>query len=157
MNPAPKIESLQLLLQREQQLCEEAQGALRHSAEAARRARDQHDQLLTYRSEYEARWTAQFHQGGTMDLLLCYRSFMQRLDQAVAMQARQAQGAEAQLARARQALLDNERRAASVRKLIERRIAELAPAGRRREQQQTDEQAQRMRFNRVQRDRPLPQ
>ncbi|MBX3642870.1 MAG: flagellar export protein FliJ [Rubrivivax sp.] len=157
MTTTQGIESLQLLAQREQQLCDTAQGALRQADDAARRARDQHQQLLAYRGEYEARWSAQFHQGGTMDILQHYRSFMQRLEQAIAMQARQAALAEQQQAQARHALLECERRLASVRKLIERRGAELAQAGRRREQKHTDEQAQRMRWSHTQRDRLLPQ
>jgi hypothetical protein len=44
-----------------------------------------------------------------------------------------------------------------VRKLIERRAAELAHAARQHEQKLTDEQAQRMRWNNTQRDRLLPQ
>ena len=154
---AQRTESLQLLLQREQQRCDAAQSALRRSDDAARQAHDQHSQLLAYRGEYESRWSAQFHQGSTIDLLHCYRSFMQRLDQALAMQARQAELADRQRAQARQALLDCERRLASVRKLAERRSAELAHAGRRREQKHNDEQAQRMRFSRTQRDQLLPQ
>jgi flagellar FliJ protein len=152
-----RMQSLQLLMQREQQRCDQAQSAMRRADDTARRAREQREQLIAYRGEYEARWTAQFHQGGTMDILLCYRSFMQRLDQAVAMQTRQATLAETQRAQARQLLMESERRVASVRKLLERRLAELAHAGRQREQKQTDEQAQRMRWHNTQRDRLLPQ
>jgi flagellar protein FliJ len=152
-----RLQSLQVLMQREQQRCDQAQSALRRADDAARRAREQRDQLLAYRGEYQARWTAQFHQGGTMDILMYYRSFMQRLDQAVALQTRQAELSELQLAQARRELMESERRVASVRKLIERRAAELAHAGRQRDQKQTDEQAQRMRWHNTQRDRLLPQ
>ena len=152
-----RLQSLQLLMQREQQRCDQAQSALRRADDAARRAREQREQLLAYRGEYQSRWTAQFHQGGTMDILMYYRSFMQRLDQAVALQTRQAELGELQLAQARGELLESERRVASVRKLIERRAAELAHAGRQRDQKQTDEQAQRMRWHNTQRDRLLPQ
>jgi flagellar protein FliJ len=152
-----RLQSLQVLMQREQQRCDQAQSALRRADDAARRAREQRDQLLAYRGEYQARWTAQFHQGGTMDILMYYRSFMQRLDQAVALQTRQAELSELQLAQARRELMESERRVASVRKLIERRAAELAHAGRQRDQKQTDEQAQRMRWPNTQRDRLLPQ
>ncbi|MBS1179380.1 MAG: flagellar export protein FliJ [Proteobacteria bacterium] len=152
-----RLQSLQVLMQREQQRCDQAQSALRRADDAARRAREQRDQLLAYRGEYQARWTAQFHQGGTMDILMYYRSFMQRLDQAVALQTRQAELGELQLAQARRELMESERRVASVRKLIERRAAELAHAGRQRDQKQTDEQAQRMRWPNTQRDRLLPQ
>ena len=141
------LEPLQLLMQREQQQCEQAQAALRDADQTAQRARQQHEQLATYRGEYETRWSRQFAQGASMDILQCYRSFMQRLDQALALQARQVQVAERQREQARQQLLDSERRAASVRKLIERRLAELAVGGRRREQKLTDEQAQRLRWH----------
>ncbi len=150
------FEALQLLLQREQQQCDAAQAALRQCHDAARRAHEQHRQLLGYRGDYEARWSAQFLQGSTMDILRCYRSFMQRLDQAVALQARQAEAAEQHLAQAREKLLECERRLASVRKLIERRHAELQRAGSRREQKHSDELAQRMRFRRTQHDQLLP-
>jgi flagellar FliJ protein len=152
-----RLQSLQLLMQREQLGCDQAQSALRRADDTARGARAQCEQLLAYRGEYTARWTAQLHQGATMHILMCYRSFMQRLDQAVAMQTRQAELAERQLAQARHALMECERRVASVRKLIERRGAEIAHAGRQREQKQTDEQAQRMRWHSTQRDLLLPQ
>jgi flagellar protein FliJ len=140
----PQMQSLLVLLQREQQKRDQAQSALHQANDAARRAREQHAQLLAYRAEYEGRWSAQFHQGGTIEILACYRSFMLRLDQAVAMQARQAELATAQLEPLRRALLECERRVASVRKLLDRRLAERAQAGRQLEQKQTDEQAQRM-------------
>jgi flagellar FliJ protein len=144
-------------MQREQQHCDQAQSALRRADDMARSAREQREQLLAYRGEYQARWTAQFNRGGTMDILHCYRSFMQRLDQAVALQSRQAELSELHLAQARREVQESERRLASVRKLIERRSAEIAHAGRQREQKQTDEQAQRMRWPNTQRDRLLPQ
>jgi len=152
-----RMQSLQVLLQREQQHCDQAQSALRRAEDMARSAREQREQLIAYRSEYQSRWTAQFNQGGTMDILLCYRSFMQRLDQAVSLQTRQAELADMHLVQARHELMESERRLASVRKLIERRAAEIAHAGRQREQKQTDEQAQRMRWPNTQRDRLLSQ
>jgi flagellar protein FliJ len=152
-----RTQSLQVLLQREQQHCDQAQSALRRADDMARSAREQREQLIAYRSEYQSRWTAQFNQGGTMDILLCYRSFMQRLDQAVSLQTRQAELADMHLVQARHELMESERRLASVRKLIERCAAEIAHAGRQREQKQTDEQAQRMRWPNTQRDRLLSQ
>jgi flagellar protein FliJ len=152
----PGAQSLELLMQRAQSRCDQAQVALRRAGEAAEQARLQHQQLLACRADYEARWSAQFRQGGTMDILLHYRSFMQRLDQALQMQARQAAMAEARMAQARHELLDSERRVASVRKLLERRRAELAHAGRQREQKQNDELAQRMRWQSSQRGQLSP-
>lgn len=141
-----KMNSLQLLLDQARQQADMAQSALQQTEERARHSRLQHEQLLGYRADYEARWSAQFKQGSSMEILLHYRSFMQRLDQALALQLRQAQQAEVHCAQARERLLDCERRAASVRKLIERRRAELAQTGDRREQKQNDEQAQRQRW-----------
>jgi flagellar FliJ protein len=151
------LEPLQLLMQREQQHCDQAKAALRAADQTAERAQRQHEQLVVYRGEYEARWSGQFAQGSSMDILQCYRSFMQRLDQAVSLQTRQAELADMHLVQARHELMESERRLASVRKLIERRAAEIAHAGRQREQKQTDEQAQRMRWPNTQRDRLLSQ
>ena len=49
-----RLQSLQLLMQREQQGCDQAQSALRRADDTARGARVQCEQLLTYRSEYTA-------------------------------------------------------------------------------------------------------
>jgi len=152
-----RMQSLQVLMQREQHRCDLAQSALQRAGEVARHAGEQREQLIAYRSEYQARWTGQFSRGATMDILQCYRSFMQRLDQAVAMQTRQAEQAELRLAQARRELLEAERRVASVRKLMERRVAEMAQVGRQREQKLSDEQAQRMGWHAAPIDRLLPQ
>jgi len=148
---------LTVLLEREQGTRDSAALALQRAEQQLDRANSQAEQLAQYRTEYIARWAAHFNRQAAMEIVHCYRSFMQRLEQAIAMQARQAALAEQQQAQARHALLECERRLASVRKLIERRGAELAQAGRRREQKHTDEQAQRMRWSHTQRDRLLPQ
>jgi flagellar FliJ protein len=140
----PQMQSLLVLLQHEQHQRDLAQSALRQAEQTARRAAAQHAQLLDYRAEYEGRWSAQFNRGGTIEILACYRSFMQRLDQALAQQQRQAALSAAQVAPARHTLLECERRVASVRKLVDRRLAERAHVGRQREQKQTDELALRM-------------
>lgn len=152
-----RMQSLQVLMQREQHRCDLAQSALQRAEEVARHAGEQREQLIAYRGEYQARWTGQFSRGATMDILQCYRSFMQRLEQAVAMQTRQVDQAELRLAQARHELLEAERRVASVRKLLERRAAEMAHIGRQREQKLSDEQAQRMRWHADPIDRLLPQ
>jgi flagellar FliJ protein len=146
MNADAQTPTLLALLQRDER--ERDQSALRHrhAQGVAQRAHDQARQLLTYRTEYEARWAAQCGTGATPQILHYYRSFMQRLDQAVAQQARQVGAAEAQLAQAGDALLEAERRVAAVRKLLERRAAEHRRSGQRRDQKHTDELAQRMRW-----------
>lgn len=155
--PARRLQALQLLLQHEQSQSDQAMLALRRADEASARALQQREQLLAYRDEYQARWSAQLRSGSAMTIVLHYRSFMQRLDQAVTMQLRQTELAERQRVQARQQLLDCERRAASVRKLLERRAAELAQLGRQREQKLSDEQAQRRRWRPTQHDELLPQ
>ena len=151
------MQSLLLVMQREQGLCDQAQAALQRAEDVLRHARQQCDGLLAHRSEYEAHWTAQFQQGASMDILRCYRSFMQRLEQAVLLQTRQVEMADRQRAQARRDLLESERRLASVRKLLQRRLDEQAQIGRQREQKQTDEQAQRLHRQPGGFEQPLPQ
>ena len=119
-------------------------------------AQAQAEQLLTYRREYEQRWSAQFCREGRIELVHCYQSFMERLTLAMDQQARIAQHA-AQLAeRAMLALREAEMRCASVRKLIERRVVEQRVAADRRDQKQTDESATRAAWRRIGSTRPAP-
>jgi flagellar FliJ protein len=134
-----------MLLQHEQGRRDLAAEALHRAEQSARRSREQAAQLLAYRIEYEARWAAQLRLRASIEIVHCWRAFMQRLDQAVALQARQVQAGEAALGAARRTLLDAERRVAAVRKLIERREAERRAGVRRREHRLEDELAQRMR------------
>ena len=86
---------------------------------------------------------------GAIDTFQTYQGFMGRLSLAV----NQQQGAVAHAARradaARQVVREHELRVASVRKLIERRLAELRIAADRRDQKQTDEFASRAAWNRL--------
>jgi flagellar FliJ protein len=119
-------------------------------AQSASDAADaQAKQLLDYRREYEQRWGAQFSREGRIELVRCYQSFVERLTLAVDQQARIAEHAKQQLANAVVALRAAETRCASVRKLIERRTAELRVVAGRREQQQTDESAARAAWGRL--------
>lgn len=140
------MHALTLLLQHEKEQRDQAAERLHRAEQAARRAREQAAQLLAYRVEYETRWAMQLRSSASMQILHCYRSFMQRLDQAVALQTRQMQAGEAALGAARQALVDADRRVAAVRKLIERRDAERRAGERRRELRLDDEIAQRVRL-----------
>ncbi|MEO7852814.1 MAG: flagellar export protein FliJ [Rubrivivax sp.] len=138
------MQSLDTLLQRDTQQRDQAQALLRQAEDKAHRARQQAEQLHAYRNDYRARWAGEFSQSRTMQTLLCYRSFMQRLDQAVQQQLHQTEQVEQQVRQARALLLQRERQLASVLKLIERQCAEQQRAGRRHEQKQVDELAQRM-------------
>ncbi len=114
---------------------------------AQQTADSQAEQLLTYRREYEKRWAHQFRTDGRMELVNCYRGFMERLTQAVDQQNTAAAQAQAELDSARVALRDGELRVASVRKLIERRVAEAHAEAQRREQKACDEFASRASWN----------
>jgi flagellar FliJ protein len=114
------------------------------AAQAQQNAAAQVDQLLAYRREYEQRWSTQFKSEGRIELLHCYRGFMERLSQAVEQQQRIAQQAAVQCERARATLAEHEVRVASVRRLIERRSQELRLSADRAEQKQTDEFGSRL-------------
>ncbi len=117
--------------------------ACRRAARAAEAAAGQSEQLVTYRSDYEQRWTSQFRTEGTMPVVHCYQGFMTRLGQAVSHQDLVLRKATEQLQAAEQALRQHELRVASVRKLIERRQLELRLSADRRDQKATDEFAAR--------------
>lgn len=148
MNPA-SLDALNLLLDRATQERDRLAGELRRGEEVVQRARLQGRQLGDYRGEYLQRWSAQFGRGGAIEIVHCYQSFMQRLDEALAQQQRQIEAAERGVAAVRQALLQAEVRVASVKKLIERRQAEMARRQERRDQRQTDETAQQLALRRA--------
>lgn len=144
MNPLQPL--LALLAQTER----ERDAAWAHAQLAAQThqaATAQAEQLLAYRREYEQRWGAQFKNEGRMELVLCYRGFIDRLTQAVDQQQRVAQHAAGQMEHAREVLRDHEIRVASVRKLIERRNNELRMSADRADQKQTDEFGSRSAWN----------
>lgn len=138
--------ALQTLLQQAEAERDRAQAALRRAEDQAARARQQAQQLHAYRGEYQQRWSGQFARQGTMEIVHCYQNFALRLDEAVVQQQRQSDAADATTERLRQALLGAEMRVAAVKKLIERRQAEQRRADDRREQRQTDETAQQLRW-----------
>ena len=142
-------DALHLLLERATQERDRLAGELRRGEEVLLRARRQGEQLGSYRGEYTQRWSAQFGRGGAIEIVHCYQSFMQRLDEALAQQQRHIDAAERGVAAVRQALLQAELRMASVKKLIERRQAELARQQERRDQRQTDETAQHLALRRA--------
>ena len=117
------------------------------AAMAHRSALEQADQLVVYRGEYEQRWAEQFRTDGRMELVNCYRGFMERLTLAVEQQQRIVAQAEVEFEQSRLALRDGEIRVASVRKLIDRRLAEMRLSANRREQKATDEFASRAAWN----------
>jgi len=138
------LTTLNLLLDRATQERDRLAGELRRGEDVALRARRQGEQLTAYRGEYLQRWGQQFGRGGAIEIVHCYQSFMQRLDEAVSQQQRQIDAAEQGVAAVRQMLLQAELRVASVKKLIERRQADTRRLEERRDQRQTDETAQQL-------------
>src|SRR5437868_8834500 len=141
MNPMQPLMALLAQTESERDVAwAEAQRALQAHQDAA----SQVDQLLVYRREYEQRWATQFKTEGRIELVHCYRGFMDRLTQAVEQQERIAAYAATQAERTRALLAEHEMRVAGVRKLIERRAQELRLSADRQEQKQTDEFGSRM-------------
>ena len=141
MNPLQPLLALLAQTERERDAAwAEAQNALQTQQSAAAQV----DQLLVYRREYEQRWATQFKTEGRMELVHCYRGFMDRLTQAVEQQQRVCAYSATQVERTREKLTEAELRVASVRKLIERRSQELRLSADRQEQKQTDEFGSRM-------------
>ena len=137
------MQALIQLLDHERRVRDAALLGLRDAEGSADAADAQARQLHAYRSEYVERWSARFREPGSVALMQCYQGFMQRLEQAIAQQRAAVQLAQARLEQARLALSDNERRVASVEKLIERRSSQDRQRAARREQSHSDEIAQR--------------
>jgi flagellar protein FliJ len=144
MNPMQPLIALLAQTERER---DAAWAEAQKAAQAHQNATAQSEQLLAYRREYEQRWSNQFKSEGRIELVHCYRGFMDRLTQAVEQQQRIADHAATQAERAKATLAEHEVRVASVRKLIERRQYELRLSADRIEQKQTDEFGSRMAWN----------
>ena len=81
-----RLQTLLLLLEKEQGLRDEAQAGVRAAVRQSEAAQQQLDSLCGYRTEYQQRWSAQFTRGATMEIVRCYHGFVARLDQAIAQQ-----------------------------------------------------------------------
>jgi flagellar FliJ protein len=145
----PTLQALIQLLEHERHTRDEALLGLRQAEGAAGQADMQAQQLDAYRSDYVERWGARFRAPGSVSLMQCYQGFMQRLDQAIAQQRNAVAQAQIRVDQARGVLRDNERRVASVEKLIERRQQQQQRHLARREQSRTDETAQRAHARRL--------
>ena len=140
-------QSLSTLLEHAEAERDAALAALRNTEAAAAAAQGQLDQLQEYRTQYQQRWSTQFRQAGSIELMQCYQGFGQRLDQAITQQSQIVAQAEQRAQQARAVVLEREQRVAAVRKLIERRQQEQNRVAERRDQRATDEAAQRSRAN----------
>lgn len=143
------LEPLMSLLAQTERERDAVQAEAQRAANAHLQALEQLEQLLGYRRDYEARWSHQFRQQATMDVMHCYQGFTVRLGQAVEQQQRTVELAAQRSERERARLTEHEIRVASVRRLIERRTAEMQRNAERRDQKQTDEFAARAGWSRV--------
>lgn len=141
MTATNPLQGLQTVLDRAIAERDEATAHLYLCLENSRRLLSQRDQLTSYRTEYQQRWTLQFRQAAAIEVVQSYQTFMQRLDQALTQLHQQAQDADTQAQQARALLLERETRVASVRKLLERRAAEQQRHEAARDQRRSDEAA----------------
>jgi flagellar FliJ protein len=139
----PDIQTLKILLEREEADRETAEIGMRQAERYLSRIDQQMAQFEKYRGDYIARWQDEFGHHGGIEILRCYRSYMGRLDEAISQLTAQQTHAQASLRRARALLLEAETRVAAIRKLMERRIETHELAESRRDQKHTDEMAQR--------------
>lgn len=140
-------DALSVLIDKVSSERDEAQLELQRAQGALANAQTQLQHLGAYGRDYAQRYAGK--QASSVDLLRCYHGFMDRLDQAKAMQQRACDQAALRVERSRANLLALELRVASVKKLIERRAAEQARAADRRDQKNTDEQASRAAWQRL--------
>jgi flagellar FliJ protein len=122
----------------------------RSMADAARRVADlerQFDQLRTYRDEYVAKSTAA---GGAMDGLKLqnYRSFIDRLGEAIGQHVTKLDTARAEYERRRVLWSEKRIEAESLSRVIDRFRKEELHAAERREQREGDDFATRLSFDR---------
>lgn len=135
--------ALGTLLAREETARDAALQALQQAETQLTQARLQAQSLDGYRQETINRWTAQTRVSATPEMLHGYRTFLERLDQALVQQAGTVQRAEAVLQLRLQERRAAEMRVAAISKLIGRRLQDHQLAMLRRDQRSSDEVAQR--------------
>ena len=139
-----RLALLKTLLEREQKRRDEQMAAVRNAVANAETQQQQADGLTGYRSEYCRKWSAQFQQAASIEILRSYQGFLSRLDQAITQQQSVLEHAHRMVEAQRQRLIEREIRVKTVQRLIERREAMLAKVADRRDQKNLDELAQRL-------------
>ena len=129
------------LLEHAEHQRDQAMAELLQAEEAVRRLRAQADQLAAYRLDYQRKDPAKPGQLAAIEQLRGHLAFMQRLDQAVLLQQAQLDTAQRKATLLRQALLVQETRVASVRKLLQRRDHEQLLRASHHEERRNDEAA----------------
>src|ERR1051325_6427053 len=81
-----RLALLKTLLEREQKRRDEQMANVRNAVANAEAQQQQADGLVAYRTEYCRKWSAQFQQAATIEILRSYQGFLSRLDQAITQQ-----------------------------------------------------------------------
>ena len=120
---------------------DDARKVLQDTLAAEQAARAQLDQLEDYARETESRWGMKADTTMQPEVMYHHYQFMNRLGHAASIQNGVVGDQSARLQAAQRALLDAELRLASLRKVVEKRLNDLALQQQRRDQKQTDERA----------------
>lgn len=102
-------------------------------------ALQQADQLRSYATDTESRWSAPAQGNATPQIMGHYYQFMDRLQQTIDLQHGVIADLQRQLQVARKYLLEAEVRVAGLSRLLEKRRSDLARMHARREQKESDE------------------
>ena len=137
------LQPLRFLIAQAERQRDEALGELMKAERVRRAAAAKAEDLVSYRRDYEQRWSAQFCREGQIELVRCYQGFMERLSQAVDQQAHAAAQAVLQVERATALVRGHEMRAAGLLKLMARRQRAGRIDAERGEQRQSDDRAAR--------------
>jgi flagellar protein FliJ len=138
-----RLQLLHTLLERECKRRDDVQSIVRGAHANLEAQQQQADSLQAYRTEYCAKWSANFRQAAQMEILRSYHGFLARLDQAITQQGNVVANAQRAVEVAKARLLEKEIRVKTVERLIERRQALLARVADRRDQKNLDEMAAR--------------
>ena len=133
--------ALHTLLEHAERLRDDALGAMLQAEDHLRSLLHQDEQLRAYREDYRQRHPALGGRSTSIELLRCHEGFMQRLDQALQQQQGTVEHAQTRCTQLRAALVAQETRVASVRKLLERRGAQAQQQATRLDQRRSDETA----------------
>ncbi len=152
----PSLAPLMTLLGQAERERDDSLANAQRAQAAQQAAQNQSDQLTAYRLDYESRYRERFSRQNAIDVYQSYQAFMARLTQAVDQQQQVVLNAGRRVEAAREVVRQHELRVASVRKLLERRLAEMRLSADRRDQKQTDEYASRLAWNRLDAQRVAP-
>ena len=147
-NEAGEHAGLELVLERETQQRDQVRNQWQLAQAKRDKLQAQRQQFEDYRLDYQRRWHVDFRQHSPLEVHTHFRQFMGRVDEVMAQLNHQISVAEGTLERCRLALVEAERRVASLEKLLDLRRREVLERQRRRDQKQQDELAQRLAWSR---------